>query len=539
MNPNAPEFQLPLKKNTKSKPREVTRPRKAKDFIDQSVKTKESSLNNLKNAWSNPVKSVLIAQLPAKQPQEVKIEVKSEPREVRVLPQPVVRGQDEGWETVGKKGKVEVKETKEVTEVKKLDLTEEQLEVLRQQRRDRRKREKEAKKIKRDQEKVKAIRADKDTKVKVVDAKLIRQAKGGHGGQNSASKSKSKLSFFDEEYPSLGAKKPELKVDLKSDLKHLRYESTDTGSEWETEDEESEVKDPEVNLDNLELSKKIEVLTLSNEPKTFSSILKKPNPAIEELSDLISTCPVPKAVQANQNPGSKVKKKDPITFDIFAALKKKPQTQKSSGVLGSKIKPLGASRNILDSTAPAKRRGKEREKPKKKKPTTMKKLILNERESRKIERDQNLALSKITDDKEDESENCDKAENEVIEKEKVIEIPEQSNLEKAKVLLHSRKFRNYCDHELSNELDESAKNLIQDLVRFQDRQFAKDPIKAKAKKRYVVGLREIKKFLQVRKITILFLAPDVEPVKVKGGLDDVITELINLAIENQVSKFWN
>ena len=83
-------------------------------------------------------------------------------------------------------------------------------------------------------------------------------------------------------------------------------------------------------------------------------------------------------------------------------------------------------------------------------------------------------------------------------------------------------------------MDETVKCFIQDLVRFQDRQFAKDPIKAKAKKRYVVGLREIKKFLQVRKISILILAPDVEPVKVKGGLDDVITELISLAKENEV-----
>ena len=95
-------------------------------------------------------------------------------------------------------------------------------------------------------------------------------------------------------------------------------------------------------------------------------------------------------------------------------------------------------------------------------------------------------------------------------------------------------FFSYCDHDLSNELDETVKCFIQDLVRFQDRQFAKDPIKAKAKKRYVVGLREIKKFLQVRKISILILAPDVEPVKVKGGLDDVITELISLAKENEV-----
>ena len=63
--------------------------------------------------------------------------------------------------------------------------------------------------------------------------------------------------------------------------------------------------------------------------------------------------------------------------------------------------------------------------------------------------------------------------------------------------------------------------IVQDIVRFQDRQFAKDPVKAKAKKRYVAGLREIKKFLQVKKITLLILAPDVEPVKIKGDAENL------------------
>lgn len=88
---------------------------------------------------------------------------------------------------------------------------------------------------------------------------------------------------------------------------------------------------------------------------------------------------------------------------------------------------------------------------------------------------------------------------------------------------------------MSEELDTCVKQLLQDVVRFQDRQFAKDPVKAKAKRRYVVGLREIKKFLQVRKITLLILAPDIETVKIKGGLDDTIEELIELAKLNSVS----
>ena len=42
---------------------------------------------------------------------------------------------------------------------------------------------------------------------------------------------------------------------------------------------------------------------------------------------------------------------------------------------------------------------------------------------------------------------------------KVVEIPDQSAIDKAKILIHSRKFRNYCDHELSEELDKIIKDL--------------------------------------------------------------------------------
>ena len=84
-------------------------------------------------------------------------------------------------------------------------------------------------------------------------------------------------------------------------------------------------------------------------------------------------------------------------------------------------------------------------------------------------------------------------------------------------------------------MDETVSNLVKDLVRFQDRQHAENPIKAKARRRYVVGLREIKKFMTVKKITMLLLAPDVEQMQSKGGLDDIISELIKLAKENEVS----
>ena len=50
---------------------------------------------------------------------------------------------------------------------------------------------------------------------------------------------------------------------------------------------------------------------------------------------------------------------------------------------------------------------------------------------------------------------------------------------------------------LSKELDTHAAQLLKDLVRFQDKKFAEDPVKAKARRRYVVGLRETTKYMKV------------------------------------------
>ena len=476
MNPNAPEFQPPSLNSQNDKSRSV---KMAKSQDIKSSQQKPASLNNLKNAWSNPIKSVLIAKCP-KQNQETEA-IKSDKRNQRVMPQPlhsekVIEESNAGWATVGKKGKASDNGAIEAAAPQE---SEEDLEVKRQLRRERRKREKEAKKIKKDQEKVKAIRADKDTKVKVVDANLLRRAKGKEETFSTGAKpATGKLSFFDEEYPTLASNKkfaavPKREYSIKTTSTDVSFNSSDTGSEWETEDESDEkVKEIlKTSLFEEVEQKKIEVVQ-SSEPKSFSSILKRPinNPVIEELSDLISCPPkvLPTTSSASQDV-KKVKKKDPITFDIFAALKKKLKVQKSTTVLGSKLKSSSSStvlKNALDSSAPTKRRGKEREKPKKKKPTTMKKLIMSERESRRTERQRNLVLSSRNPDdgsKENQTpeketsteETTEKAvatesssignQNPIVEEEKsnpkTVEIPEQTPLEKAKLLLHSRKFR--------------------------------------------------------------------------------------------------
>ena len=105
--------------------------------------------------------------------------------------------------------------------------------------------------------------------------------------------------------------------------------------------------------------------------------------------------------------------------------------------------------------------------------------------------------------------------------------------------LHSRKFRTYCDHILSPELDNSVMALMSDLIRFQDKVHAKDPDKARAKRRYVVGLRESAKFLKVKKLLCIIFAPNIEKVEAEGGLDDAVGQLIKDAKSLNVSVVFS
>lgn len=61
-------------------------------------------------------------------------------------------------------------------------------------------------------------------------------------------------------------------------------------------------------------------------------------------------------------------------------------------------------------------------------------------------------------------------------------------------------------------LVESICSLLTAIVKFQDRLYARDPIKAHAKRRYVTGLREAEKYLKLSKVKLLIIAPDLERI---------------------------
>jgi len=104
----------------------------------------------------------------------------------------------------------------------------------------------------------------------------------------------------------------------------------------------------------------------------------------------------------------------------------------------------------------------------------------------------------------------------------------------SKLLIHSRQFREYCRQMLSPEIDEAAQALLQDLTRFQDRLYSRDPIKARARRRLVVGLREVSKHLAIRRLECVLLAPNIERCGAEGGLDEAVQGILTLASERGV-----
>ncbi|CAL1528148.1 unnamed protein product [Lymnaea stagnalis] len=87
---------------------------------------------------------------------------------------------------------------------------------------------------------------------------------------------------------------------------------------------------------------------------------------------------------------------------------------------------------------------------------------------------------------------------------------------------------------LDNEIDQCCTSLLQDLVRFQDMMYHKDPVKAKTKRRIVLGLREVTKHLKLKKIKCVVISPNLEKIQSKGGLDEALNNILNMCQEQTV-----
>ncbi|KAM9313045.1 selenocysteine insertion sequence-binding protein 2-like [Gastrophryne carolinensis] len=222
------------------------------------------------------------------------------------------------------------------------------------------------------------------------------------------------------------------------------------------------------------------------------------------------------------------------------------------------------SPNPLDSTAPRIKRGKEKELPKLKRPTALKKIILKEREEKKgrLTVDQTVLASdeqkevslSFTDDQSEELASQEDAR---------LSAPSDTSLSPASqnspycmtpvsqgspassgigspmassaiTKIHSKRFREYCNQVLSKEIDECVTVLLQELVSFQERVYQKDPMKAKSKRRLVMGLREVTKHMKLNKIKCVIISPNCEKIQSKGGLDEALYNVIAMAREQEI-----
>ncbi|XP_041516544.1 selenocysteine insertion sequence-binding protein 2-like isoform X3 [Microtus oregoni] len=252
----------------------------------------------------------------------------------------------------------------------------------------------------------------------------------------------------------------------------------------------------------------------------------------------------------------------PVVFSVGAV----PVLSKdaSSGERGRRSSQVKTPHNPLDSSAPLMKKGKQREIPKAKKPTSLKKIILKERQERLQQRLQESAVSLAV-----ASDDAQKVENgasdqaakqlhpagsekteESVSSTPVIEgeseEPTATEFQRDPEVcqpapgsatfpkIHSRRFRDYCSQMLSKEVDACVTGLLKELVRFQDRMYQKDPVKAKTKRRLVLGLREVLKHLKLRKLKCIIISPNCEKTQSKGGLDDTLHTIIDCACEQNI-----
>ncbi|XP_063569955.1 selenocysteine insertion sequence-binding protein 2 isoform X9 [Pongo abelii] len=304
---------------------------------------------------------------------------------------------------------------------------------------------------------------------------------------------------------------------------------------------------------------KYEVLTVQEPPRiedNFKNNVKKSQLPVQlDLGGMLT------ALEKKQHSQHAKQSSKPVVVSVGAV----PVLSKecASGERSRRVSQMKTPHNPLDSSAPLMKKGKQREIPKAKKPTSLKKIILKERQERKQQRLQENAVSPAftSDDTQDGESGDDDQVPEQAElsgpegMDELISTPSvedkseeppgtelQRDTEASHLApnhatfpkIHSRRFRDYCSQMLSKEVDACVTDLLKELVRFQDRMYQKDPVKAKTKRRLVLGLREVLKHLKLKKLKCVIISPNCEKIQSKGGLDDTLHTIIDYACEQNI-----
>ncbi|XP_074090823.1 selenocysteine insertion sequence-binding protein 2-like isoform X2 [Macrotis lagotis] len=253
----------------------------------------------------------------------------------------------------------------------------------------------------------------------------------------------------------------------------------------------------------------------------------------------------------------------PLSYTVVSAV---PLQSKDSANRKSltKSQPCLAPLNPLDTTSPKIKRGKEKEIAKLKRPTALKKVILKEREEKKGRFTVDHSLLGSEEPIEMPLDFIDDLPQEIASQEDTgLSMPSDTSLSPASqnspycmtpvsqgspassgigspmassaiTKIHSKRFREYCNQVLCKEIDECVTLLLQELVSFQERIYQKDPVRAKARRRLVMGLREVTKHMKLNKIKCVIISPNCEKIQSKGGLDEALYNVIAMAREQEI-----
>ena len=124
-----------------------------------------------------------------------------------------------------------------------------------------------------------------------------------------------------------------------------------------------------------------------------------------------------------------------------------------------------------------------------------------------------------------------KAQDTVTKVKKVENIPSETAQQAAERRLKIPRIapavmREYCKQVIAPGLNVAVTALLQKLKFFQDRLKAQDPVKAKMRKRFVLGLREVRRGVLSRKVKCVIMTPNIEQVGSQGGLDGFVSDIM-------------
>lgn len=303
-----------------------------------------------------------------------------------------------------------------------------------------------------------------------------------------------------------------------------------------------------------------------------------------DLSNMVETLmAAPKPSKSKSRYGKGRQKKVVVSTGVVSVVSGLAKKNKHDGKRTARNK-YGGTGVIMDGATPIVIRGKERLTPKRKKPTLLKKIIQAERERKRLlqENDRSSANKNPNTKTQDEKpamlppEEISKIPEESVKHEKDDATPSNELLppiqtdalakdeqkgetdavtERKKLSLrpceplcklpeqvwkqlHSRKFREYCDHMLTKEINDLTYQLLITLQRFQDRVYHENPTKFKQRRRFVLGLREVLKHTKLKKIKAIIVAPNLERISSEGGLDDYLRSILLLCDEYELPKIF-